>query len=111
MIKLFTLFTATLAITAGAASADSRFSFNEVQGSDSIVELGTVVADGNGVVEIHELSAGQQGRLLGTDAIHAGANSDVSVSLDTTAMNDFVAVLKIDGQVVTEQVVRTNNNG
>ena len=109
MTKFLPLLAAALVATAGAASASNTFGLNEVQTSGHLIELGTVVADGNGVVEVYEYQAAQQGRLLGSDAVHAGANSDVKVSLGSTAVNNFLAVLTVDGQVVAQQVVRTDN--
>jgi len=110
MIKLLPLLAAALVATSGAASASSRFSLNEVQDSSSLIELGTVVADGDGVVELYEYHGAQAGRLLGQEAVKAGANSDVKVPVGTTFANDLLAVIKVDGQVVAEQVVRLGNN-
>ncbi len=102
------LLAAALVASAGAASASNTFGLNRVQTSGNSVEFSTVVADGNGVVEVYEYHAAQEGRLLGSDAVHAGANTDVRVFLDATAANDFLAVLKVHGQVVAEQVLRTD---
>lgn len=109
MTKLLPLLAAALVATAGAASASNTFGLSNVQSSDTLIELGTVVASGNGVVEVYDYHAGQEGRLLGSDAVHAGANSDVKVSLATSYTNNVLAVLKVDGQPVAQQVVRIDN--
>ena len=110
MTKLFSLLAATLAITAGAASADG-FSLNEVQDSDALIELGVVSAPAGGTVEIYDFHAADKGRLLGMEAVRAGSNSNVQVSLGTTASKDLLAVLRVGGQVVDQQVVRIGDNG
>jgi hypothetical protein len=109
MTKLLPLFAAALFATAGMASASNTFGLNEVQSSDNLVEFGTVVANGDGVVEVYEYHGAQQGRLLGYDAVHAGANTDVKISVGPTAASNFLAVLKINGDVVAQQVVRTSD--
>lgn len=98
-----TFATAAIATTilASTAAANS-FSYNEGFESQSI-ELGAVTADGEGVVSLYDFHAGEQGALLGTEAVMAGANSDVRVILDQPAQRDVLAVLTIDGQVVATQ--------
>jgi len=109
MTKLPLLLAAALIATAGAASANDGFGLNNVQSSDTLIEFGTVVASGNGVVEVYDFRAGQEGRLLGSDAVHAGANRDVKVSLAASYTDRVLAVLKVDGQAVAQQVVRIDN--
>ena len=109
MTKLLSLVAAALVATTGAAMASNTFGLNEVQTSDHLIELGTVVATGNGVIEVYEYQAAQQGRLLGSDAVHAGANTNVKVSLGSTAADNFLAVLTVDGQAVAQQVVHIDN--
>ena len=109
MTKLLPLFAAALIATAGIASASDSFGLNEVHSSGKLIEFGTVVATSDGVVELYEYQGAQQGRLLGSDAVHAGANRDVRVSVGVTAANNFLAVLKVDGQVVAQQVIRTSD--
>jgi hypothetical protein len=109
MTKLLPLFAAALIATAGMASASNTFGLNEVQSSGKLIEFGTVVATGDGVVELYEYQGAQQGRLLGSDTVRAGANRDVRVSVGVTAANNFLAVLKIDGDVVAQQIVRIDD--
>jgi hypothetical protein len=110
MTKLFALIAASLAITAGAASADG-FSLNSVQDSDSIIELGVIDAPAGGTVEVYDFHMADQGRLLGLEDVKAGANNDVQVSLGTTASKSLLAVLRVGGQVVDQQVIRIDDNG
>lgn len=88
---------------AGAASADSYFSFNDQVDASSSIELGTVRAASNGIVEIYDNHGGAQGKLLGTEAVTAGANYDVRVNVGVRPINDVVAVLTVNGQVVATQ--------
>ena len=109
MTKLLPLLAAALVATAGAASASNTLGINVGHASGNSVEFSTVVANGNGAVELYEYQGAQQGRLLDTDAIHAGVNTDVKVSVDGSVANSFLAVLTVDGQVVAQQVVRADN--
>ncbi|HVG46856.1 MAG TPA: hypothetical protein VM899_01770 [Rubellimicrobium sp.] len=105
MTKILTALATALVLTAGAASANT-FGLSEVQSSDTLLNLGTVVADGAGVVEIYDRWAGQQGQLLGAETVRAGANRDLRVPLRFAPHGDVVALLKVDGQVVAQQVIR-----
>lgn len=98
---------ATLAL-AGTASADNAFTFNNTV-SGSTVELGQVRAADNGVVSLYDFHGGVQGALLGTQDVAAGANFDVRVNIGQRAINDVVAVLTIDGQIVDTQELDNNS--
>lgn len=94
------------ALSAGAASADSYLPFTAAhQDRDSVIELDTVRADSNGVVEIYSYHAGEIGDLLGTEAVSDGANANVRVGLGHTPVTDVIALLKVDGQVVDTQEI------
>src|SRR5688572_28308959 len=108
MTKLLPLFAAALFVTAGMASASNTFGLNEVQSSGKLIEFGTVVATGDGVVELYEYQGTQRGRILGTDVVHAGASTVVRLSVGVTAASRLLAVLKVDGDVVAQQVVRSD---
>jgi len=100
-IKTIVLAAAASVAFASVASADA-FSFNNnVEGST--VELGQVTASNAGVISLYDFHGGQQGALLGTQDVTAGANFDVRVKLGRPAINDVVAVLTVDGQVVDTQ--------
>ena len=105
MTKIFAALATALVLSAGAASANT-FGLSEVQGSPTLLSIGTIVSDGAGVVEVYDRWAGQQGQLLGTEAVRAGANSDVRIPLRFAPHGDVVAVLKVDGEVVAQQVIR-----
>lgn len=102
-MKTMILAAATVAMTASAASAESFFSFGDTLPDRSVVELGNVKAAGDGVVEIYNFAGGQQGALLGMTDVHAGANKNVRVQIGSHYLNDVIAVLKVDGQVVASQ--------
>ena len=100
-IKTIALAAAASVAFASTASADA-FSFNNnIEGATA--ELGQVTASGAGVVSLYDFHGGVQGALLGTEEVAAGANFDVRVNLGQRAINDVVAVLTVDGQIVDTQ--------
>ena len=102
-IKSIALIAATVAATSTAVSADSYFEFGENLESSSILDLGLVRAEGAGTVEIYDFSKGEVGRLLGTETVSAGANTDVKVNVGIRPTQDVIALLKVDGQTVAER--------
>ena len=102
-IKTIALVAATIAATSTAASADSYFQYGERLESSSVLDLGLVKAEANGVVEIYDYSRGEVGQLLGTETVNAGANSDVKVNVGIRPTMDVIALLKVDGQTVAER--------
>ena len=99
--KTFALVAATVAATASAASANTYFAAQEsVADNTTVISFDLVTADTAGVLEVYELRRGEQGVLLGSTQLNAGANSDVRVNVGNTTANEVVAVVKIDGQVV-----------
>lgn len=108
MFKTLTIAAAAIAASATFVSADSYISnFVEEQARDTQVELGTVRAEGNGVVEIYAFHKGEVGALLGSEAVMAGANVDVDVDIRRPA-TDGIAFLKVDGQIVDTQELDFN---
>lgn len=103
MIKTIALAAAASLALASTASADNAFSFSDNDMAGSTIELGQVRAAGNGVVSLYDFHGGAQGALLGTESVTAGANYDVRVNLGKRPINDVVAVLTVDGQVVATQ--------
>ena len=108
MFKTTLIAAAAVAATVSAASADSFIS-NLVmeQDRDSQIELGTVTAAGDGVVEVYSYHAGVQGALLGSEAVTAGANLDVDIDV-ARPTTDAIAVLKVNGQIVDTQEIDFN---
>lgn len=103
-MKLKSTLFALAAVTLGsAAHADSYFSFADELDRTSTLELGQVVAAGDGVISIYDYNRGTQGALLGTKQVHAGANYDVHVNVGKRPINDVIAVLTINGQVAATQ--------
>lgn len=100
-IKTIALAAAAVATLGTAATAEpSFFSYQYGLENGSTLELGNVTSQGNGVVEIYDFRGGEQGALLGSEPVFAGANSDVRVTIGQDADFDVVAVLKVDGQTV-----------
>ena len=100
-IKKLALIAATLAATASTASASNYFGIGENRNSGTTLEVGLVRAETAGVVNIYNYSKGVQGALLGTQAVNAGANTDVRVNVGINNAYNVLAVLEIDGQAVT----------
>jgi hypothetical protein len=108
-IVMKTLLSLTLAALAGSttvAFAESYFTLSHVQERDSIVELGTIASDSDGVVQVFSYHGGEKGPMLGWEALHAGANSKVRVPLASTPRTSGVAELVVDGRVVATQAIR-----
>lgn len=99
-IKKIALIAATLAITTTAASANNSFYVGENLEAGSVLELGLVRADQGGVVKIFDYTAGEQGELLGTQTLVAGANPDVRVNVGAYPTSDVLAVIEVNGQTV-----------
>ena len=108
MSKFLALTLAALVGSTTFAAAESTFTLPLVQDDDSIVELGRIHADSAGVVHIYALDAGKMGALLGSEDLHAGANSDIRIPLIDNPKQDAMAVLEVNGQVVATQEVRFN---
>ncbi|SMX39105.1 hypothetical protein [Octadecabacter ascidiaceicola] len=112
MFKTVSLALAAIAASATIASAspDSYFSnFAASTERTTEVELGLVVAEGAGVVEIYTYTNGQAGKLLGSENVHAGGNPSVDVEI-APAYGDAIALLKVGGQVVDSEVLRFDTN-
>lgn len=109
MFKTATLALAAIAASATIASADFSDISNFVmeQDRDTQVELGTVRAAGDGVIEIYTYNKGEIGRLMGAEEVRAGANADVRVDISYPGV-DAIALLKVNGQVVDSQELDFN---
>ncbi len=108
-MKTFLIALVALAGSAPLASADTNFTtLSNVQERNGIVELGTISSDEDGMVRIYAYQRGEKGPLLGWEPLHAGANSDVKVSvpLSSMAYTTALAEIVVDGQVVTSQRIR-----
>ena len=102
-IKTIALAAATVAALGSAASAANYFDLGENLAAGSVLELGLVRADADGVVEIYKSVAGEPGALIGTETVHAGANTDVRVNVGATPQQDVIALLKVNGQTVVQR--------
>lgn len=86
------------------ASADSYFTCMNPLPKDSVLDLGTITSDGEGVVEVYDYRLGERGDLLGTVDVNQGANADVRLNIGTPPPGDVLAVLNVNGEVVASNV-------
>ena len=95
-------FAAIAAATLATTSSAAETTFNSpwrIEGG-TVLELGLIRSEGDGVLEVYDFHAGKQGRLLGTTNLHAGANTHVRVNTGGNTNRDVLAVVVVDGQVV-----------
>ncbi|SLN23887.1 hypothetical protein [Roseisalinus antarcticus] len=97
MTRIIALALAATVSTASLASADSYFGIIDAQGGSSILDLGTVVSETGGVVEIYKGDT-----VIGSQAVRAGANSNVRINVNATPVSDVTAVLRSGDQVLDE---------
>ncbi|MEM5474939.1 hypothetical protein [Pacificibacter sp. AS14] len=106
-----TLAAAAVLIAAGSSAFASDYIFTDnSQDLKSYVELDLVRASSAGVVDVYELTADGQGKLLGSQAVHAGANDNVRVSFKTITVHDVVAVLTTNGSVAATETIDVSVN-
>ncbi|WP_417255666.1 hypothetical protein [Celeribacter halophilus] len=93
-----TLVAATLLAAAGSAAfaGANYIKVGEAQNTNSGVTLELVRADSDGVIYAYDARSGTDGKVLGSTAVKAGANSDVRVNFKTPALNDVLTVLYTD---------------
>lgn len=106
--KAFIIAAATLASTASMASAVSYFELPRAQNTTGTIELGTVRAEADGVVEVYDFGTGEMGTLIGARDVVAGANANVRIDTGVNVRRDVIAVLKVDGEVVASETYRVN---
>lgn len=106
-IKTIILAAAVVA-TGSFASAESYFENGRTLDQDDTLELGLVRADSAGLVEIYDFHRGVQGKLLGSETLRAGANTDVRVGVGFSRTKDVLAVITIDGQQVVTKAYDIN---
>lgn len=92
---------AAIAGTATVASASlDYFSIEGMHDDTSYVPLDLVRSSRDGVVEIRDFRLGEVGELLGMTEVHAGANHNLKINIQTRPLGDVVAVLKSGGEVL-----------
>ena len=102
-LKLITLAaSATLALTS-VASADSFFQHGSQLERRTTLDLGLVSSEGAGIISIYDYHRGEQGKLLGTQTVNAGPNYNTRVGVGTRPLNDVIAVLTVNGQIVASR--------
>jgi hypothetical protein len=111
MFNSITLATAAIAASATIASAGGNYlsTFAPSQERNTEVELGLVVAEANGTVEIRDYHNGQIGALLGSEAVKVGGNPNVEVEI-TPSFGDAIAVLKVGDNTVDTEALNFSRN-
>ncbi len=83
-----------------ASAETSYFALTPRLERSTVIDLGTVRAEGAGIVNVYLREGGQPGRLLGSVPVTAGANMDVRVPLSAAPTRDVIAELVVNGQIV-----------
>ena len=92
---------AASATSAPAMTGENSFqSLARIHQQTSIVDVGIVRSESNGMVEIYTRASDGTMILLGTEPVHAGANRAVRVQVDRPVRRDLIAVLRVNGQVL-----------
>ncbi|MFG5382836.1 MULTISPECIES: hypothetical protein [unclassified Yoonia] len=107
-VKTIIFAAAAAAVTATAGAADTYFEQGRTLEAGNVLELGLITAEGAGVVEIYDYRNGTQGKLLGTERLNAGANTNTRVNTGLPANRDVIAVVKIDGQIAATKAFDIN---
>lgn len=103
-LKFIALAAVTSLALATAASANSFFELGDNLERRTTLDLGLVVsAEGAGTLSIYDYHRGEQGKLLGTQSVNAGPNYKTRVNVGTRPINDVIAVLTVNGQVVASR--------
>ncbi|MFQ1700837.1 hypothetical protein ACJ5NV_09595 [Loktanella agnita] len=89
---------ATVATTSSAAETTFNAPWRLEAGT--VLNLGLIRSEGDGVVEVYDFHTGQQGRLLGSTNLNAGANNHVRVNTGGKTSRNVLAVVVVGGQVV-----------
>ena len=92
-----------VSLTSGA-SAESYFVCMGSVPAKSVLDLGLITSEGDGVVEIYDYRLGEKGEMLGTIDVHEGANPDVRFDIGMPPRGDLLALLTVDGEVVASNV-------
>jgi hypothetical protein len=101
-LKTIVLAAAASVALVSAASANNALPFNNtIEGTS--VDLGHVTTSDAGVVSLYDYHRGVKGALLGTEQVAAGANFNVKLKLNHPVINDVLAVLTVNGQIVDTQ--------
>ena len=83
-----------------AAAAENFFTCGNYLESGQTLDLGLIVTEAEGVVEVYEFRTGERGDMLGSTPLNAGANANVRVSTDMPVRDDVLAVLMVGGEFV-----------
>jgi len=103
MFKTLAIVAASIALTAGAASASNTFGLlTSVEQGDNYYDISTISTLDEGFVQIET----HEGDILGSADLNVGANTNVRVELDSAVpAKNLVAKLIVGGEVVDENRV------
>ncbi|MCP1168889.1 hypothetical protein NHG85_10195 [Limimaricola sp. ASW11-118] len=92
---------ATSAMGASAMTGENAFqSLSRIHQQTSIVDVGIVRSESSGIVEIYTRGPDGAMILVGSEPVHAGANSNVRVHVSQPVRRDLLAVLRVNGKVL-----------
>lgn len=103
-IGLLAFSIATALAVPAAAQDESFFSCVEPWEGGSMIHLGLIRSEGDGVVEVYDYQGGQMGEKLGETTVQEGANQDVRVNARQDVSHSIMAQLVVDGEVVASHV-------
>lgn len=90
---------ATLAIGATASFAAPNFGFQTRVSDDNSIDLRLINTDAEGFVVVYDYSGGEFGEVMGMQPLAAGANPDVTVTLDPAIQTALMAAVVYTGPV------------
>ena len=64
-----------------------------------------MTASADGMVEIYDYNTQMVGNLMGSQVVNKGSTSEVRINLLGRPLNNVLAVMSIEGQVVAEQEI------
>jgi hypothetical protein len=103
---------ATFATAQETTATENAFGLPQVQEDNMLVELPLVTATADGTVEIRGIAGEQEGVVLGSQPVTAGANENVQITLTTAPNAEAVmAVLVVDGVDAAMQEVELSSPG
>lgn len=106
MNALLPLAMVAVAGTATVASAENSFSLQKIQHSTMLLHFDLINSNDPGVVEVYDYNGHVMGRLLGSQPVHAGSNTDLRVMIQPPPPEqDAMAILIVDGEPVARQLI------
>ncbi|AJE47407.1 hypothetical protein [Celeribacter indicus] len=103
-----------IALATGTASYAQGMGYNyivpgENDNISTSLTLEMVRASQAGTVQVYDYTAGEQGDLIGSAEVSAGANEGVNVTLDANTAQQLLIVLTVGGQVEATTTIHDAN--